>query len=323
MPAVFLAQPRWAPPQSCPRASRPLSWMRRCRSRTLSMIATASGPWRNSRKARAASLSAPFLSSTASCLIGIVQVLRHDPARPFVAAGHLSQRDEAELGIAGLHELEGLADVVALHDLGLELIVDAERLHRLHGGRAVGRRLGVGDGDLGEVTVLQGLLALHEVRVLAPEHERSDRVGELASRNGKSLLHRLPRPLVVGREEHLEGRFLRDLGVKLAGRAEAQDRLVAGLLLEAAAISWAASVKFAATATLVCAACAGSDAPSAIATPDKDMKDTPGQPAASGSLPRSCRRPWTRLRSRRTGIATDEWDSQLSRPSPASTEDVV
>ena len=124
------------------------------------------------------------------------------------------------------------ADVVALHDLGLELVVDAERLHRLHGGCAIGRRLRVGDGDLGEVAALQRLLALHEVRVLAPEHELADRVGELASRNGEPLLHRLRGPLVVGREEDLEGGLLRDLGVQLAGRAEAQDRLVAGLLLE-------------------------------------------------------------------------------------------
>ena len=100
-------------------------------------------------------------------------------------------------------------------------------------------------------------LALHEVRVLAPEHELADRVGELTVRNGEPLLDRFPRPLVVGREEDLERRRLRDLSVQLTSRAEAQDRLVAGLLLEDAAISLAASVKLAATATLVSPARAG------------------------------------------------------------------
>jgi hypothetical protein len=55
--------------------------------------------------------------------------------------------DEAEFGVAGLHELKGLRDIVAAHDAGRERIEQAEVLHHLHRRCAIGGGVGVGDGD--------------------------------------------------------------------------------------------------------------------------------------------------------------------------------
>src|SRR5689334_23522060 len=49
----------------------------------------------------------------------LVEVLGHEPARAGLAAGDLGEGDEAELGVAGVDELERLRDVRALDELRL------------------------------------------------------------------------------------------------------------------------------------------------------------------------------------------------------------
>src|SRR5690606_2748364 len=58
------------------------------------------------------------------------------------------------------------------------------------------------------------------------------RVGEARARHGLALGLEPGRPVVVGRQEHVEGRAVLDLRVELPGRAERSDRPVAGGLLE-------------------------------------------------------------------------------------------
>src|SRR5262249_30343958 len=47
---------------------------------------------------------------------GGVKICRNDPARSTRPLDHLGERDKAELGVAGVHELKGLRDVTTLHD---------------------------------------------------------------------------------------------------------------------------------------------------------------------------------------------------------------
>src|SRR5690606_39939215 len=67
----------------------------------------------------------------------------HDPARPGLIRGDLPQRYETNLGISRRDELEGLGDILALHDLRLQRVIDVERLHRLNGRPAIGRGSGM------------------------------------------------------------------------------------------------------------------------------------------------------------------------------------
>ena len=55
-----------------------------------------------------------------------IELLRDQPARPRRRRPvELRQRDEAEFGIAGFDELEGLRDRGALDDLRLQRVIDA------------------------------------------------------------------------------------------------------------------------------------------------------------------------------------------------------
>jgi hypothetical protein len=65
-----------------------------------------------------------------------------------------------------------------------------------------------------------------------PEREAAGGIGEAAAGDGDAFLRQLRRGFVVGREQHLEGRAVPDLGVELAGAAEGQLRPVSALLLE-------------------------------------------------------------------------------------------
>ena len=152
---------------------------------------------------------------------------------PSVDAEELRQRDEADFRVLGVDELEGLGDAVALHDLRLQRVVDAERLHRLDRGGSVRRGGRIGDRQFREGARLQRLLAPGHVDDLAPQDELADRVGEHGFREPRSppSIAAFGR-LGVGRQEHLERRVMGDLGEERAGGAEAQDRLVARLLLE-------------------------------------------------------------------------------------------
>src|SRR6185437_4637077 len=65
---------------------------------------------------------------------------RNFPPRPLRLPMKLRQRDEAQLRISRVDELERLRDAVALDDLRLQRIVHAKRFHRLDGRRPIGGR---------------------------------------------------------------------------------------------------------------------------------------------------------------------------------------
>src|ERR1700694_2383516 len=78
---------------------------------------------------------------------GSVKICRNDPTGSTLPFDDLRQRNESELGVFCIHELESLRDVAALHDLAGELLVDAENLHGFNGGGAPrGRGGGWGGG---------------------------------------------------------------------------------------------------------------------------------------------------------------------------------
>ena len=196
------------------------------------MMARASGPFRNSRKAFDASSFVALLQEHRVLPDRRIESLRNLPARSVGDAEELRKGDEADLRVPGVDELERLGDAVALDDLTLQGVIDAERLHRLDRSGAVGSGGRVGDRDFRERARLQRLLALGHVDDLAPEHELADRIGEKAFPNRKAGVDGRLRPLLVGRQEHLERGVVGDLRQEGAGGAEAQNRVMAGLLLE-------------------------------------------------------------------------------------------
>src|SRR5262249_55884728 len=124
---------------------------------------------------------------------------------------------------------EGLRDVTTLHDLAGQLVIDAERLHHFDTCGPVGGRGRIGDRDLVEVRVPQGLFALYQIGTRAEENELADRIAQQRVGDAEAIVHQLLWGVLIGGQEYLERRRLRYLGVELTGRAEAQDGLVAGL----------------------------------------------------------------------------------------------
>jgi hypothetical protein len=103
----------------------------------------------------------------------------------------------------------------------------------------------------------------------APQHELADRVGKAAVGHRKSLGHGLFGTFLIGGEEHLERCILGDLGIELALDPKLSRTLLPVFFSNAAEISFAASVKLAATAILISAAAEGLITPiaHAIASP--------------------------------------------------------
>ena len=117
--------------------------------------------------------------------------------------------------------------------LGFSRVVDAELVHGLDGGRAIGRGGRIGDGELVEPAARQHRArAVHQARRLRIEHQPADGVGEARAGHAQAVLLGLRPAVGVGGEEHLIGRAVGHLGVELARRAEAQGRGVAGGRLE-------------------------------------------------------------------------------------------
>ena len=158
--------------------------------------------------------------------------MRNLPARPRRHAVKLGQGHEAHFRVPRVDELERLRDAIALHDLGLERVVDAERLHRFDSGGPVRRGDRIGDRQFREIARFQRLLAIGHVDHLAPKRELADRIGEAAVSDGEALLDRRLRALFVGCEEDLERRVVGYLGEEGASSAEAQHGFVSRLLLE-------------------------------------------------------------------------------------------
>ena len=86
-----------------------------------------------------------------------VEILRDDIAgtrNELTVLEALRKRNEAGFSIAGLHELIGLADVVAQNGLAFNRFFQAERLQRLVGSFAVRRKLRIRNGhmlDIGRI----------------------------------------------------------------------------------------------------------------------------------------------------------------------------
>src|SRR5690606_2907781 len=154
--------------------------------------------------------------------------LRHDPARADFHSGDLPERDEAEFGIAGFHELEGLSNGLALNNPCLQCVVDTQRLQDLKRCEAIRGGFRIGDGDLPEFAGSKRCRSRNQIRIRRVQHELADGIGEDRAPHAKAGLDRPCRALGIGGEKHVERRTLGDLGVELAGRPEGQDRLVTG-----------------------------------------------------------------------------------------------
>ena len=84
-----------------------------------------------------------------------------------------------------------------------------------------------------EVTLFQDVAAgIHVALPGRPQHQPADGVGEAGAGGCQQLLFEPGGGFVVGRQQHLEGGAVGDLGVELAGRPEGQLGLVAGVPLE-------------------------------------------------------------------------------------------
>ena len=161
-----------------------------------------------------------------------MEVFGDEPTGPVRARDNLGEGEETQLGVAGADELVRLGnvradDLTVAHD-----VFDPERPGRLERRSAVGGERRIRQRDAPEAGVPEGVGAGDPPRVRAEEHEPPHRVGPAAAGNGESLALRELRARLVGREEHLEGSALEDLGVELASRAEAEERAVSGGVLE-------------------------------------------------------------------------------------------
>ena len=149
-----------------------------------------------------------------------MQLVRDQPiAAAFGQLGidRQGQGDDADLSIAGLHELRGVGDVLAIDQLGLYLVPQAGGAQGFLGALAVGRVLGVGDSNAGDLGVGQaGQRHLAGIHARAPQHDAAEGVG-LDLGGGEALLGQLTRECNIGREIEVVGRALLNLGVELAG----------------------------------------------------------------------------------------------------------
>ena len=83
-------------------------------------------------------------------LDGRIEIARNDEIRAVAAEARSergSQRDQARIGVGGVDELRGLGDVFRGDEARLEGVVELEAGERGDGGTAVGRAIGIGDGE--------------------------------------------------------------------------------------------------------------------------------------------------------------------------------
>jgi hypothetical protein len=118
------------------------------------MIALASPPFRKATNALAAASSGARLQEHRLLVDGGVERLWRHPARPAANAHDLRQREEPEFRRAGVDELVGLGDRGPRDQLGLQRLDRRPAAAWPDRRAAVGRDLGIGDGDLLERSVL-------------------------------------------------------------------------------------------------------------------------------------------------------------------------
>jgi hypothetical protein len=148
---------------------------------------------------------------------------------------HQGISDDAALAAAGERELRGLGDVVAEDEMGLQPLPQAGCAQRLFGGAAIGRMLGIGDGEAADLPGLQrGADRLHPR--LSPQrraggreqHDAADGI-ELTPVTRVAALGEAKDEGFVGGEEHLDRAALLDLAGDVAGGAEGEPHLLPGL----------------------------------------------------------------------------------------------
>ena len=126
--------------------------------------------------------------------------------------------DETHLCVAGLHELGGLGNILPEDQFRLDLFPHAGGTQCFLGALAVGRMLGIGDGDAGDCGVgetRQGHSARHLAR--PPQDDTPDRI-RLDLGCSEPSLGQFARIGDVRREEQIVGRALPDLRIKLPRR---------------------------------------------------------------------------------------------------------
>jgi len=139
------------------------------------------------------------------------------------------ERDEAGLGVAGLGELRGLADVFGDGEFGLELRIEAHVLKRLLRGEAVGRVRGVGDGEARESWRFQRVErdGLERGVVARPEDKDAVGVGRYGAERDASR-DKLLRVGSVGGEKDILRSAVRELLGERGGGSERCDEMDAG-----------------------------------------------------------------------------------------------
>ena len=151
----------------------------------------------------------------------------------FVVSGDLRQCDKTEFGIARIHELIGLADVLAHDKFGFEPGFQFQGGESFDGGLAIRRRPGVGNGQFIEAMTLENLaVRIDHVRVCRPQRQFADGVGKAAARHGQPVFLQASRLFCIGTQKYLEGRAVPDLGIEPAGGARRNFQLMTGGLVE-------------------------------------------------------------------------------------------
>jgi hypothetical protein len=131
--------------------------------------------------------------------------------RPIVQAG---------VGVAALHVVRGLADVLAQHEPGLQSLPQAGRGEGLLGGAAVGGVRRVGDGDVRHVRPGQVLHPLQGRQAPPPgQRQPPDGVGAGSLGLQPAGAHQLLHVVDIGREEQVIPGAGQDLLFELAGGA--------------------------------------------------------------------------------------------------------
>jgi len=142
------------------------------------------------------------------------------------------ERDEPDLGVAGVSILRGLGNVFCDAEMWLDDGGEAEVVERGLGGASVGRVLGIGDGDgLDGAEGIEGKRGDAGV-VAGPEDEGSARVDEGVVLFGFSGVDDALGEREVGGHEEIEGGAVNDLCGKRGGRLVGGEDVDAGLFFE-------------------------------------------------------------------------------------------
>ena len=161
---------------------------------------------------------------------------RNNPAGAFgdlAVLINLGKSNETNFSIAGLHELEGLTDVVAGHELRLILVEELQGLQGFISGFAIRSELRVGNSALIELHLMHGLAVLiHELRISGPEHELALSIGKGGALHTVAVGEELGGRRIISSEQDVERSAVIDLSKESTGAAERQLHLVASLLLK-------------------------------------------------------------------------------------------